>query len=127
VTELELEITGLASSNGPLTKRISLSSESTLISDGSACVMGAGVATRLRFDGIRAFADLIGRLDQNEAIALGALRWDLADVVHVTTAKKLAEFNGHAPPDMIARTASHILYKNDQPALALIEPVTSGA
>ena len=121
-----IEITQLSSSVGPLTKRISLSPEGGLISDGSACVMSRGAARRVRLGGVTDFAALIGDLKSNEAIALGALRPDLPDTVEITTAKKLSEVNGAAPAGLIARTAGHISYPAKVPALALIDYDTKG-
>ena len=108
-----VEITRLASATGPLTKRIRLSDDGALISDGSACLMGRGEARRLRFAGLGAFARLLETLETNEAIALGALAAELPDVVEITTQKKLAALNGHAPSNLIARTAGHITYRAD--------------
>ena len=118
-----LEITVLAKSGGPLTKRISLDTDGTLRSDGSACTMASGVAQRATFNSLAAFAACIGRLAPHEAIALGALRDDLPDQVRIVTK---AELNGHDAPDLIARTGSHILYRPDQPALVLIDIDTKG-
>ncbi len=120
------EVTGLTSTSGVLTKRISLGDDGLLVSDGSACVMGAGAAKRLRLPGISAFADLIGGLTSSQAIALGSLGGDLPDEVEVTTAKKLAEMNGTAPAHVIARTAGYINYAAKQPALALLDFDTKG-
>ncbi len=121
-----VEITRLASATGPLTKRIRLSDDGALISDGSACLMGRGEARRLRFAGLGAFASLLETLETNEAIALGALAAELPDEVEITTQKKLAALNGHAPSNLIARTAGHITYRPDRPALALIDIDTKG-
>ena len=121
-----IELTAIASATGPLTKRISLSDTGTLISDGSACVMGRGQAKRVRLGGIHEFAILIRGLDPNQAIALGALRSDLPDAVDVTTQIKLSALNGSAPAGLIARTAEHIAYRPGEPALALIDIDTKG-
>jgi hypothetical protein len=121
-----IEITTLASATGPLTKRISLSPEGKLISDGSACVMGSGYARRNRLSGVAEFAGLIGRLDTTQAIALGSLRSDLPDDVQITTAMNLAKLNGSAPPDLIARTAGHIAYAPGAQAFALLDYDTKG-
>ncbi len=121
-----IEITQLASSAGPLTKRIHLSPDGKLISDGSACVMARGEATRLHLDGIGAFAKHIANLDTNQAIALGALRPDLPDAVRITTHGYLSKLNGSAPPDLISRTAGHIAYREAAAALALIDIDTKG-
>jgi hypothetical protein len=121
-----IEITGLTKDGGPLTKRISLSDDGKLHSDGSACVMSVGRGRRLRFDGLPEFAVHIGRMASDEAIALGALRPDLPDAVTLATKDQLARLNGAAAPDMIARTADHIAYQPGQPALALIDFDTKG-
>lgn len=124
--QVGIEITGLKSSSGVLTKRISLGSDGRLISDGSACVMAAGAAKRVKLSSIKAFADLIGTLDHNEAIALGALRSELPDEVEVTTARKLSEMSGTAGPGVISRTAGHIAYAEKQAAFALLDFDTKG-
>ena len=118
-----LEITILAKSDGPLTKRISLNEDGTLRSDGSACVMSSGTAERATFDSLAAFAACIDRLGQHQAIALGVLRDDLPDQVQIVTKAKL---NGHHALGLIARTGSYILYRPDQPALVLIDVDTKG-
>ena len=120
------EVVGLTSASGLLTKRISLGDDGLLFSDGSACVMGQGGARRVRLPGIAAFATLIGGLKSSEAIALGSLRHDLPDDVQVTTARKLADMDGAAPPNLIARTAGHINYAARQPALVLLDYDTKG-
>src|SRR3954453_6969264 len=97
----QIEITGLAKSGGPLTKRIHLGDDGKLISDGSACVMSHGTACRVRFDCLDGFANYFGKLSPNHAIALGALGPDLPDNVGITTKGKLA---GAAQPDLITRT-----------------------
>ncbi len=121
-----IEITQLASSAGPLTKRIRLSADGHLISDGSACVMSKGEAHRLSLPNMHAFAESIRMLDTNQAIALGALRADLPDAVRITTQTALSKLNGSAPLDLISRTAEHITYRSDQPSLALIDIDTKG-
>ena len=122
-----IEITKLASSVGPLTKRISLAEDGRLISDGSACVMAQGNAKRIRLATLDAFAENIARLQSNEAIALGALRPDLPDEVKIVTKAKLSMMHDTTtPPNLISRTAEHIAYRPDNPALALIDIDTKG-
>jgi hypothetical protein len=118
-----IEITALTKAGGPLTKRIYLNDDGDLVSDGSACVMAHGAARRMRFGALEAFADYIGSLAPNEAIALGMLRSDLPDKVEITTKDKL---NGVAQPGIIARTSDYIAYRPDSPALALIDIDTKG-
>jgi len=121
-----IEITAFTSDTGPLTKKISLAPDGSLVSDGSACVMSRGTAKRLRLAGFADFARLIGGLKSNEAIALGALRSDLSDEVQVVTHKKLTELNGHAPSTVIARTAGHISYHPEKSAVVLLDYDTKG-
>jgi len=116
-----IEITGLTSATGPLTKHICLGADGLLVSDGSACVMGRGEAKRVRLDGMGAFAEWIDALKSTEAIALGSLRHDLPDEVEIVTTRKLTGLNGTARPDIIARTAAYISYTAKQPALALLD------
>jgi hypothetical protein len=121
-----IEITRLTKTGGPLTKRISLSPEGKLISDGSACVMSRGHAQRVRLHPLRQFPDLLQQLEPNEAIALGTLQHGLPDHVEVTTQARLAKLNGAAPPGLIARTGDHIGYEASRPTLALIDVDTKG-
>ena len=123
---LPIEITLLAKSSGPLTKRISLAADGSLKSDGSACLMGRGDARRVRFSDLHAFADCISNLVQQQAVALGSLRLDLPDKVEIITKHKLEKLNGAARPDLIARTGCHIVYRPNQPALALLDFDTKG-
>jgi hypothetical protein len=123
---LRIEITLISKTGGPLTKRISLSPEGNLISDGSACVMSRGHAQRVRLDRLSQFADLVQQLEPHEAIALGALRDGLPDHVEVTTQDRLAKLTGAAPPGLIARTGDYIGYQASRPALALIDVDTKG-
>jgi hypothetical protein len=116
------EITIFVKSDGPLTKRISLSADGAIKSDASACRMSRGVARRFEVD-IQQFAALI-ELPPNQAIALGALRAGLPDQVEVVTKAKL--LNGVAQPDIIARTGDAIVYREGQPALALLDFDTKG-
>jgi hypothetical protein len=102
----EITITLFAKSGGPLTKRISLAKDGTLVSDGSACIMAHGTARRVRIIGANDLGTLIERLQINEAITLGALRVGLADQVQVVTKQKL---NG--APNVIAHRHRHRLQK----------------
>jgi hypothetical protein len=111
-----VELTGFTKANGPLTKRISLAADGTVKSDGSACVMARGTAQRLRVADIGELAAVIEHVRPDQAIALGALRTGLPEKVHVVTKQKL---NGQ--PDAIARTNADIMFRKEQPALALLD------
>ena len=72
-----MQVTIIAKSGGPLTKRISLAADGSLTSDGSACVMSRGTAKRFAFAGVEHFATLIEHFGPHQAISLGGLRPDL--------------------------------------------------
>lgn len=119
------EITRFRKAGGPLTKRIRLSDDGKLISDGSRCVMHKGVAQRVVLSSLADFAAIISNLRYNEAIALGALAEGVPDHVDVVTKAGLQE-----SPDptlgVIARVRDFIDYKPGLPALALIDIDTKG-
>jgi hypothetical protein len=117
------ELTVLAKEgDGALTKHIYLDEQGKLVSDGSACLMARGKARRVRVTGLAALGNLIKQLQQNEALALGALYAKLPDRVDITTKAQLQkQGDGDAPPDLVARTAAHIGYSAGQPALVLID------
>jgi len=121
---LRIELIRLTKNAGPLTKKISLAPDGTLVKDCSACVMEHGTAERVRLAGVDALGALIEALTPSQAIALGALRTDLPDRVEITTKKKL--INGAARPDLIARTGANIVYHGGQPAFALLDYDSKG-
>ena len=84
--------------------------------------MSRGVARRVEVADIQQFAALI-ELPPHQAIALGTLRAGLPDQVEVVTKKLL---NGVAQPDIIARTGDAIVYREGQPAFALLDFDTKG-
>ena len=59
---ITIALTKVTKIGGPLTKRISLAPDGTLISDGSACVMSKGTAERVKVTGVAALAALIESL-----------------------------------------------------------------
>ena len=117
------EITLLTKEDGPLTKRISLTTDGKIKSDGSACVMVRGAAQRVPVPDVHALAAVIGSARPDQALALGALRSDLPDKVTVVTKGKLGSLNG---ADVIARTADAITYRHRQPTPALLDHDTKG-
>jgi hypothetical protein len=121
---LRIEFTRLTKNGGPLTKKISLAPDGTLVKDGSACVMAQGTAERVRVAGVDALGALIEGLEPSQAIALGTLRADLPDMVEVTTKNRLV--NGVARPDIIARTGADLIYRGGQPAFALLDYDSKG-
>jgi hypothetical protein len=120
------EIVRLTKEGGPLTKEISLNDDGSTRSDGSACIMPRGIAERIPLAGIADLGALIFQLRSDQAIALGALRWDLPDQVSVVTKDRLKQLNGHAGPNAIARTADSINYRAGQPGFALCDYDSKG-
>jgi hypothetical protein len=114
-------MTGIIKQGGPLTKRISLSPEDELFSDGSACVMSAGYAWSETFVTLAEFGAFIDNLPSNKAIALGALRDDLSEPVEVITKRRLLKPGSTSRYDRIARTRENIDYRSGSPALALMD------
>jgi hypothetical protein len=113
-----LEIASLRKSDGPLSKRIELGFDGTLISDGSACTLTRGTASRFRFTRLTELAELIEDFGSNQALTLGALRPDLPARVEVVTERVL---NGASSPNAIARTTDYFVYRSGEPALALVD------
>jgi Family of unknown function (DUF5906) len=113
---LSTEITVFSKSGGVLTKKISLSKDGGLERDASECRMAKGLACRIRVAGLHGFAAGLMLLQPHQAIALGALRDGLPDKVNIVTKKKL---NGQA--DTIARTRDEIRYRENYPALVLLD------
>ncbi|HEY6755630.1 MAG TPA: hypothetical protein VI077_13145 [Pseudolabrys sp.] len=106
-----IEITVFSKDGGPLTKRISLSSDGKVFSDGSACTMARGTAKRARIDSVDDLAKLIENLKSNQAIGLGALRSDLPDEVAIVTKAEAGNGSG------VARTGGNFAYRSGHPAL----------
>jgi hypothetical protein len=111
-----IELTAFTKANGLLTKRISLTPDGSVKSDGSACVMARGTARRLPIADIGELAAVIEKIRPEQAIALGALRAGLPDKVEIVTNQNL---NGQA--GVIARTAADIRFRKQEPALALLD------
>jgi hypothetical protein len=113
------EIIVFTKTGGPLTKRISLNADGSAFRDGSACIMSCGTARRVQINDVGHLATQISSLNSKQAIALGTLPDNLPDEVEVATKAKL--LNGVARPNVIARTADTIIYRNGKPAFALID------
>ena len=110
--------------DGPLTKRISLTDDGSVFSDGGACVMARGTARRVQINDVSHLATQIGSVNSKQAIALGTLPANLPDEVEITTKAKL--LNGVARPNVIARTADAVTYRKGKPAFALIDTDSKG-
>jgi hypothetical protein len=114
-----IEIVTFTKHGGPLTKRIYIGADGKPVSDGSACTMASGTATRTRLNSQQELAEHIGNLKSDQAIATGRLRADLPDTVEVTTKAKAA-INANAK-NTITRTREFIDYLPGAPAMLLID------
>jgi hypothetical protein len=76
-----IELTVFTKTGGPLTKKISLAADGSLVKDGSACVMAHGSAMRAKVAGVAGLGALVEKLTPSQALALGSLRADLRDKV----------------------------------------------
>jgi hypothetical protein len=106
---------------GPLSKEITLDSDGKLASIPRDVRLVSGTAERVRPAGPRALAELIGSCEFNEAIALGTLPTGTPDKVEITTKARLVEHQ-----DAITRTASNIIYRKGEPAVALLDVDVKG-
>ena len=86
-----IELVVFSKTGGPLTKRITLTADGKIASDGSACTMARGRAKRKRIGCVGELAALIEDLTSEQAIALGALRDDLPDEISIVTKAALEE------------------------------------
>ena len=112
-----IEIVVFTKANGPLSKQIEIINDK-VVSDGAPCRMGRGRAERVRLAGLEDLPVLIESFGSAQALALGALRADIADKVEIATKKALAA----APrAGAIARTAANIRYVEGTPALGLFD------
>jgi uncharacterized tellurite resistance protein B-like protein len=116
-----IELALIEKTGGPLTKRISLDDGGRLKSDGSACVMTRGRASRLKLRGIGEFAEAIQRFEPRHAITLGGLRPGLPDDVVV-----LVKSKANGADNIVARTAENFRYRPGEPALVLLDYDTKG-
>jgi hypothetical protein len=118
-----VEITLFVKSGGPLTKCIELAADGSVASDSSECRMSRGSARRVGIADVTQLGKLIEGLAANEAIALGALRPGLPDLVQIITKREL---NGAALHGVIARNSQSIVFSNGQTAFALLDFDTKG-
>jgi hypothetical protein len=107
--------------NPVMSKRIFLDEQGKVCSDGSQCLMAQGTATRATAETATDLAEHIMACGTEQAIALGALRADLASPAKITTVAKLKD-----NPDAITRSRDFIDYCPGTPAWALIDFDTKG-
>jgi hypothetical protein len=70
---VKFELTEFAKTGGPLTKQLWLEPDGSLRSDSTACIMIGGRAKRFRFERMAELAQVIGKMSESNALALGAL------------------------------------------------------
>jgi len=104
-----------------MSKRISLTDDGKLRSDGSECRMTTGTAARAFAGTATALARIIETCHSDQAIALGALSDGFVSPVSITTKRRVDQH-----PGSIARTHDFINYRRGSPAWALIDFDTKG-
>jgi hypothetical protein len=104
-----------------MSKRIFLDAQGKVCSDGSQCLMAQGTATRAAAETAADLAKHIMACGTEQAIALGALRADLANPAKITTLAKMKDNLG-----AITRSRDFIDYRPGAPAWALIDFDTKG-
>jgi len=104
-----------------MSKRICLDEQGKLQSDASECRMVHGTAARAPAATANDLAQIIASCGSDQAIALGALKNELADQVEVTVPKRLERH-----PGAITRSRKFIDYRRGFPAWALIDFDTKG-
>src|SRR5262245_40051630 len=96
-----------------MSKRIFLAEGGKVRSDGSQCLMVQGTATRATAETASELAEHIVACGSDQAIALGALKAGLPDLVTITTERKLKDL-----PGAISRSRQFINYRPGTPAWA---------
>jgi hypothetical protein len=117
---MSIHFTTIESSTGAISKKISRRPDGSIVSDGSACRVIHGTATRRTVANAEEFAILIGNMASNTAVVMGQLRTDLPDVVDVVPAVALARMTASATP-AIARTQEFLIYAAKTSAWMLLD------
>ncbi len=107
--------------NPLMSKRIFLTEQGEVRSDGSQCLMVQGTATRATAETASDLAEHIVSCGSDQAIALGALKTGVPDLVTITTERRLKD-----SPGAISRSRQFIDYRQETPAWALIDFDTKG-
>jgi len=121
-----IELTLITQSDGPCTKRISLV-DGQVVSDGSACAILDGKASRLPIGNIsvqtgrtplQVLAAVIAKMNDRHALCLGRLTEGISDRTTVVTERRRKE---NSQPHVISRTQQFFQFKNAEPALMLVD------
>ena len=102
--------------NPLMSKRVFLDERGKTRSDGSHCLMVQGIAERARAETADDLVKHIVACGSDQALALGALKAGLPDLVTITTERKLKN-----SPGAISRSRQYIDYRKEAPAWALID------
>ena len=120
-TGCDTSVTVFTKADGILSKRIWLSPEGRVQSDGSDCKMWEGTAKRAKANTAAELAEIIGTCTSRQALALGYPGDGVPDDVRVVTKAKLNQ-----NPNAIARTREFISYRKGVPAWVLLDYDTKG-
>jgi hypothetical protein len=112
-----VEVTRFVKADGPLTKRLHLTPDGKLTNDSSRCRMSCGRLERLSLGDWRAFAEFIVKTPPDAAWTTGALRDDLHDGASLVL--KVDKRAGQ--PGFVSRTKGNFVYREGEPALALLD------
>jgi len=104
-----------------MSKRISLTNDGKLRSDGSECRMISGTANRALAGTATALSRIIASCRSDQAVALGVLKQELPESVDVTIPNRLGKH-----PGAITRSRSCIDYRRGISAWCLIDFDTKG-
>jgi len=118
-----LEITRFESSNGPISKSISLNDDGTLRKV-AAAQLSAGTATRVMIEDSSDLASVIEKMTSVQAISLGSFKQDLPDCVELTTRNNAAQ---PYPRTRIARTKDDFVFVPGRPGVVLLDFDVAGA
>jgi hypothetical protein len=113
--QVHVELTLFTSEAGPLSKRIHLAADGTLVNDSSAQLV-RGTAERYVLSGLDGLATLLKRCTSNNALALGVMKADVKNKVNVVPTGAL-----EANPGAIARARKYFEFRKGQPAYVLID------
>jgi hypothetical protein len=113
--ETQVEVTLFTSAAGPLSKRIGLAADGSLVNDSSAQLV-RGTAERCTLTGLDDLAALLKGCTSHNALALGVMRDGTDDKVNVVPTGALKD-----NPDAIARSRKYFEFRKGQPAYVLLD------
>ena len=118
-----IEFTVFAKSGGDLTKKVHWNADHTgIVSDSRDCKMSTGVMSRVVLTPWFRLADGLTEFKGNTAIAIGRMRPDLPDAIHIVQKDNPA----CGQPGYASRTADNLIFAKGQPAVILLDYDTKG-